>query len=113
MSLFDPLKTIQAVSLVNSWICDSDDFILKSCRSLLFYCGVPHLPAYAPQTSAKMSQPQEKALKNIVIVNETGEVPVISKITQHDGDVSGYTESKRTWKSYLWSSRSSQRLFNE
>ena len=52
-----------------------------------------------------MSYPKEKALNNVLIVNESGpDVPVVSKASSQDAGFPKYTESKRTWKSFLWSS---------
>jgi ACS family pantothenate transporter-like MFS transporter len=69
-----------------------------------------------------MAQPQTKALKTLVSGDIGSEVPVIlgskelplteKEIHLHDGsettasqerEVQAYTESKRTWKSYIWS----------
>lgn len=51
-----------------------------------------------------MSQPHEKALEEASKVVEN--VTVIAT-PPYEGQVTAYTESKRTWKSYLWSCESS------
>ncbi|KAK0726773.1 major facilitator superfamily transporter [Lasiosphaeria miniovina] len=52
-----------------------------------------------------MAQPQEK---NVVVVEERGaDAPVVSKTSHDEAAVTaatGYVESKRTWRSYIWSS---------
>jgi ACS family pantothenate transporter-like MFS transporter len=50
-----------------------------------------------------MSQPQEKAIKNAFAATEN--VAVVAA-PESDGDVSSYKESKRTWKSVIWSCKS-------
>jgi len=50
-----------------------------------------------------MAYPQEKAVKNAFITEGT-ELPVVLKSEYPENDVPVYTQSKRTWKSYFWSS---------
>ncbi len=53
-----------------------------------------------------MSNPDEKAVKN-AFITEGSELPVIVKSESRDIDAPVYTQSTRTWKSYLWSSERS------
>jgi ACS family pantothenate transporter-like MFS transporter len=53
-----------------------------------------------------MSYPDEKALKN-AFITEGSELPVIVKSESREIDAPVYIQSKRTWKSYFWSSESS------
>jgi hypothetical protein len=47
-----------------------------------------------------MSQPHEKAVKNAFTVDEN----VTAIVTPpYEGEVAAYKDSKRTWKSYIWS----------
>ncbi|CAH0002113.1 unnamed protein product [Clonostachys byssicola] len=51
-----------------------------------------------------MSQPYEKDVKSVVVVSESDGNGPGSKIRPLDAEDSGYVESKRSWRSYLWSS---------
>jgi ACS family pantothenate transporter-like MFS transporter len=51
-----------------------------------------------------MSQPQEKALKTFVVGESGVEVPLGVGSAVQESDSEKYIESKRTWKSYFWSS---------
>lgn len=52
-----------------------------------------------------MSQSQEKDSKNDIVVAENGvESPVVLKEKSQTGsDGQAYPETKKTWKSFLWS----------
>jgi hypothetical protein len=57
-------------------------------------------------TLVKMAQANEKALKTFVIGETGGDVPVaLSKSASQEVDGLLAIESKRTWRSYVWSSR--------
>jgi hypothetical protein len=52
-----------------------------------------------------MSQPQEKAVGTAYVVADgVGDVPLGSKSPYQASEDSVYIESKRTWRSALWSS---------
>lgn len=55
----------------------------------------------------KMAYPNEKAVKN-AFITEGGELPVVVKSEFPENDTPVYTQSKRTWKSYFWSSENSE-----
>ncbi|KAJ5014692.1 Core trichothecene cluster (CTC) protein 14 [Colletotrichum sp. SAR 10_99] len=61
--------------------------------------------AYTSKAVAIMSLPQEKDVKNVSVVRHSNEEsPVRSKDSDHDTtNGANYTESKRTWKSFFWS----------
>lgn len=50
-----------------------------------------------------MSQPYEKDVKSVVVVSESDGNGPVSKTRPLDAEDSGYVESKRSWRSYLWS----------
>lgn len=50
-----------------------------------------------------MSQPYEKDVKSVVVVSESDGNGPGSKTRPLDAEDSGYVESKRSWRSYLWS----------
>ncbi|KAK3381877.1 major facilitator superfamily transporter [Podospora didyma] len=51
-----------------------------------------------------MSQPQEKTAKNDIAVSEKSNDPLPVVLVLKEADAPAYTESKRTWKSFIWSS---------
>ncbi|CAH0045527.1 unnamed protein product, partial [Clonostachys solani] len=51
-----------------------------------------------------MSQPYEKDVKSVVVVSESDGNGPGSKTRVLDAEDSGYVESKRSWKSFFWSS---------
>ncbi|KAI8297864.1 putative transporter SEO1 [Colletotrichum sp. SAR11_240] len=61
--------------------------------------------AYMSKAVAIMSLPQEKDVKNVSVVRHSNEEsPVRSKDSDHETtNGANYTESKRTWKSFFWS----------
>jgi hypothetical protein len=62
---------------------------------------------YIRLKSVKMAYPYEKAVKN-AFITEASELPVVLKSEFPENDAPVYTQSKRTWKSYFWSSESSK-----
>lgn len=52
-----------------------------------------------------MASPHEKAVKN-AFITEASELPVVPKSDFPEINAPVYTQSKRTWKSYFWSSES-------
>jgi MFS transporter, ACS family, pantothenate transporter len=54
-----------------------------------------------------MAYPQEKAVKG-AFFTDGSEIPVVLESEIPGSDAPVYTQSKRTWKSYFWSSESSK-----
>jgi MFS transporter, ACS family, pantothenate transporter len=52
-----------------------------------------------------MAYPHEKAVEN-AFITEASELPVVLKSELPENDAPVYIQSKRTWKSYFWSSES-------
>jgi len=53
-----------------------------------------------------MPEPSEKAVKNAFVGESGGDIPVVVQTSGSKERAQGgvYTESKRTWKSFFWSS---------
>lgn len=60
------------------------------------------LSIWISSVPAKMSQPSEKGTKNEIIVAERGGESPVSPQVGTNGQP--YTEAKKTWKSFFWSS---------